>query len=390
MQLELGNKIRFLRRRDARTQEELANALGVTAQAVSRWEMNGAYPDIEIVPAIANYFGITIDELFGYEGERNKKIDEIIDKIDALDYQNFRDDVNLDECVYVLRNGLAEFPGNERLMYRLARILDNAGWHRHRDWTAYGNDGYICYCFDGSKRNEYWSEAIKIFKTLINSSGDTEIVTNSTCSLILLYRNTGEKEKAISLARRLPTADKCREVMLCTATDGREQSEYLGNALLRLAREFTEQFMYALVNKKQNFDSDMPIQKVSGLIDLFNLVCEDGNYGQYHDHVCDLYLYLSRLQWEKGLRDEAFQSLDNALIQARAYDRLAGSDNARFTSSLVSLVKYDFSKGHAGDKAKNLKSDWPMWCNPDYSEVKAEITADPRWQAWVERTENNL
>ena len=54
MQLNLGTKIRELRHRDGRTQEALAEALGVTSQAVSRWESGGSYPDMEIMPAIAN------------------------------------------------------------------------------------------------------------------------------------------------------------------------------------------------------------------------------------------------------------------------------------------------------------------------------------------------
>ena len=70
MQIRLGEKIRELRKRNGRKQEDLARALGVTSQAVSRWEANGGYPDMEMIPAIANYFGITIDELFGYESDR--------------------------------------------------------------------------------------------------------------------------------------------------------------------------------------------------------------------------------------------------------------------------------------------------------------------------------
>ena len=49
MQLELGRKIRELRRRDGRTQEDLASAVGVTSQAISRWEANGGYPDMEMI-----------------------------------------------------------------------------------------------------------------------------------------------------------------------------------------------------------------------------------------------------------------------------------------------------------------------------------------------------
>ena len=81
MQLDLGSKIRELRRRDGRTQEALAQALGVTSQAVSRWESGGSYPDMNLIPSIANYFDITIDELFGYTNQREQRIDELAAKI---------------------------------------------------------------------------------------------------------------------------------------------------------------------------------------------------------------------------------------------------------------------------------------------------------------------
>ena len=81
MILALGEKIRELRKRDKRTQEALAEAIGVTCQAVSRWESGYTYPDVELIPSIANYFGITIDELFGYENDREERINSIIEKV---------------------------------------------------------------------------------------------------------------------------------------------------------------------------------------------------------------------------------------------------------------------------------------------------------------------
>lgn len=80
MLINLGTKIRALRQRDGRTQEALADALGITPQAVSRWEANGSYPDVEMIPAIANYFHISIDELFGYRDDREERIADIIKK----------------------------------------------------------------------------------------------------------------------------------------------------------------------------------------------------------------------------------------------------------------------------------------------------------------------
>lgn len=66
MQVKIGEKIKELRKVTERKQEDLATALGVTPQAISRWEANGGYPDMEMIPSIANYFHISIDELFGY------------------------------------------------------------------------------------------------------------------------------------------------------------------------------------------------------------------------------------------------------------------------------------------------------------------------------------
>ena len=81
--IKLGERIKELRLRDGRTQEALAGKLGVTAQAISRWEKGVCYPDMELIPSIANYFGITIDELFGYQNDRAQRIDAIVKKIEG-------------------------------------------------------------------------------------------------------------------------------------------------------------------------------------------------------------------------------------------------------------------------------------------------------------------
>jgi len=63
MNIKIGAKIKELRKRDDVTQERLAEVLGVTNQAISRWESETGYPDIEYILPIARFFNITADFL---------------------------------------------------------------------------------------------------------------------------------------------------------------------------------------------------------------------------------------------------------------------------------------------------------------------------------------
>lgn len=65
--IKINEQIAFLRKQKGLTQEELANALGVTNQAVSKWESAQCYPDIQLLPDIAKMFDVSIDELIGYK-----------------------------------------------------------------------------------------------------------------------------------------------------------------------------------------------------------------------------------------------------------------------------------------------------------------------------------
>lgn len=68
----LGKRITQYRKERGLTQEALAQELGVTNQAVSKWELEQACPDVTLLPALADIFGITIDELFGREPKKQE------------------------------------------------------------------------------------------------------------------------------------------------------------------------------------------------------------------------------------------------------------------------------------------------------------------------------
>ncbi len=86
----LGQKIGSLRREKEWTQEELAEKLGVSAQAVSKWENDVSCPDIMLLPEISKLYGVTVDALLGCEPqmpvqlvpkEERKKIDSLMLRI---------------------------------------------------------------------------------------------------------------------------------------------------------------------------------------------------------------------------------------------------------------------------------------------------------------------
>ena len=73
-----------------------------------------------------------------------------------------------------------------------------------------------------------------------------------------------------------------------------------------MAMKFADHMVYGLMTNRHHYESDMPIHKINGTIAIFDLLCDDGNYGDCNGILIKLYLYLSRIQWERGYHDDAF------------------------------------------------------------------------------------
>lgn len=99
--MELGKKIKQLRLNKGVTQETLANTLGVTYQAVSRWENETTMPDISLLPQISVFFGVSIDELFEFtEESQYERIQNMLNEKASLT------DTEFETAKYFLENQL--------------------------------------------------------------------------------------------------------------------------------------------------------------------------------------------------------------------------------------------------------------------------------------------
>ena len=124
--MEIGKKIRNLRLEKEVKQEELAEYLGVSIQAVSKWETEASVPDIALLPGIAVFFGVTIDELFQLSDEAE------FERIENMFWHERRiAPETFDHCVRFLEGVLKSDPKNVRAYCCLAYLYNHRAASDH-------------------------------------------------------------------------------------------------------------------------------------------------------------------------------------------------------------------------------------------------------------------
>lgn len=201
--MDIGKKIKELRKAQNLSQEKFAEFFDITPQAVSKWESGTAYPDITIIPSIANYFNVTIDELFNMDDIRNK---EKINSIFASAHRLIDED-NIEEAVLLLKNSVKIYPNNYSLISELALAL-----------TLTNND-------------DAYMEAIELSERVLANSTNEKVRSTTRANLCLLYLKTGSQEKTASLLKTLPHVWECREFLSVRAADINERTDILKNSI---------------------------------------------------------------------------------------------------------------------------------------------------------------
>lgn len=180
----IGNIIRELRCSRNLTQEQLAENLNITAQAISKWENNIGMPDISQVVPIAHFFGVSTDVLFGVEEKMDvDEVQALIDK--ATTQESYKDEYAL------LKEALRTYPGDIRLLSELLSCGE-------------------CLLADGdtvndAERNAIFEECERAGRLILSYCKDLSVLIEATEWLIKLYCEMGEVEKAAALSESLPS-----------------------------------------------------------------------------------------------------------------------------------------------------------------------------------------
>ena len=212
MKLLIGENIRRRRIERNLTQEEVAAHLGVSSQSVSKWERGDGYPDIEMLPSIANYFSVSIDELMGTSAPEKKAM---YDKINSEWLVNNRSGRH-SENVQLMRDALKNFPNDALLLVQLSTSLEKLD----------GTD---------EEKAKYLRESIAVQEQIINYCEDCEVRGATLFNICFAYLKNGERDKALEQAMKLPNLYKGRENALVYMLEGEEKRKVAREALVPLA-----------------------------------------------------------------------------------------------------------------------------------------------------------
>lgn len=207
MKLNIGETIKRLRKEREITQEEFAEVLGVSCQSVSRWENNSCYPDIELIPVIAAFFGISTDKLMGVDEATEKKaVDQYL-----TDFQKAISRGDIDECIRIARCGVAEFPNNYALLNKLmyALFVSTSDDADIPDWKE--------------NMEKYDAEIVSLGERIVKYCPDIEIRLEATARLAFQHCEMGRKQLGRSIYETMPTSAFCKDMAIWPALDENEK-----------------------------------------------------------------------------------------------------------------------------------------------------------------------
>jgi transcriptional regulator with XRE-family HTH domain len=191
--MKIGSKIKELRKHRGVTQEQLAHSIGISFQAVSKWENGIALPDIALVPVLANYFGVSLDELFDYN---QREIEEDIEEI-AYEARKFRES-DPEEGRRILEAGLQKYAANDILLNNLLYVLNYT---------------------------ENPDETIEIASALIEQTEQDDVRYDALRFLAYAYKAKGDMQSAEAAVEQIPEIYFSKLSELAFLTTGEKKQE---------------------------------------------------------------------------------------------------------------------------------------------------------------------
>ena len=182
----IAENLKNFRKQKSMTQEEVAQTLNVSPQSVSKWERGDTFPDITLLPALANLYQTSIDALIGMDRIRDTETKNAIYTAE----QAYLRRGDYGAAAAVLKKALKTFPNEEGFLSELAMAL----------------------ALNGEQEN--LSQAIALCEHIVLRNQNEKVHHTTRAALSLIYWKAGECDKAVAVAERLPHMRESREAVL--------------------------------------------------------------------------------------------------------------------------------------------------------------------------------
>lgn len=237
MKLNFAENIRKLRRENGFTQEQLAEKVGVSFQTVSRWETGVVYPDIELLPVLAELFETRVDELIGCT--KNDK-----DKILEKRWEEYEKLTAPEEQYAYLKEMKRDFPKDYTIPYEMMQIMHYDKIHVDELCAVF--EDFSALCTD----KFYIDRAQNMYISLEEESAALRYIKNSGMS---------ENDASKYLQNRYFYRKEW------TKYDLQRQINLLDNI---------HNFCYELLRKREPFSAQNSLWAVKKALGLINMICE--------------------------------------------------------------------------------------------------------------------
>ena len=325
MKIEFDRKLKELRNAKDVTQEQLSAHLKISPQAVSKWERGEGYPDITLLPRIAAYFGITVDELLGTDRVR------INEKITAWKNESsvYRSKGDLKSEVELWKNAYREYP----------QELEVMGEYLHSLSREFGTN------FEQSENSLEMSELIiKLGEDILSKAIDSHDRGHALKILSYTYDQIGNTEKALECADMQGDFWDCREMIRCSISKGESN--------LIECQRFILDLVDALALTVAHIESSYPtrerIEIIKYILNLYQGIFVDGDFDWMSVRMRQYCRDLSGLYAEAGDRDNCIKYLADSAYYAKMHYELRNSKQQHHTSLLIN--KLDFVPKGVGSK----------------------------------------
>lgn len=325
MNITICENLKELRKQKGNTQEELAEHLGISMQAVSKWERCEGYPDITLIPALALYYNVTADKLLGMEENViNAKIQEYIEKDNEIRKQNY---ISIGKKLIPLwREAQKEFPNNLTVLYRLLIALS-------------------------TERTENFKEIIQLGERLLRESTDNKKIDRYDIIQGLCYTciANNDIENAKKYAKMAPHHQISKEMLYGFCLGGEESIKYNQKSIMDFISTI-HFFIYEAMCKKGNLTTEEKIKAYEFDIKLHELLYSDGDFGLAEYSLGSIYFKLSCCESLIGNTDRALADFEKMAGHYIKFYKYSEFKHTSFMINKLTYNGYEMSKEHKMSK----------------------------------------